>query len=469
MIDQVEVLTAGLSERADAGYEVGAKLVAAVLIWSLKAGECPPTIISIVTFRPAKSYNVYIDGFRLGEGSGHMSTTVVTNIGVLVEGIPGRGPLCDTSLVIEDGVISAIGDEVSSADIVVDAAGLTVIPGLVDGHVHPTVGEWTPAQNASGWIRNYLHGGTTSMVSAGELHLPGLPLGDLTPSIVTSLALTIRASTAGTRPSGVKALFGTALLVPGMSEADFDRLASAGVRQVKFIFYDWARLGDGEAQRYVSWAHERSMVVKMHSGGVSRSGSSRVAGYDVVVAVQPDVIAHMSGGPIPMPRDELARTIDDAPLAAIEICSSMNYRASIDVVAHLLEIGRVDRLTLGTDTPGGTGVIPRGMLRNICLLASVCGLAPIDAIAAATGNTARVHGLDVGILAPGYPGDLVVLGPVMGSAGNDALESFALGDLPGISAVLIDGKPLISERSEQTPPPRMLATVKIFHAPGEEL
>jgi len=59
-------------------------------------------------------------------------------------------------------------------DTVIDAAGLAVVPGLIDGHVHPVAGEWTPTQHAIGWIGNYLHGGTTTMLSAGELHTPGL-------------------------------------------------------------------------------------------------------------------------------------------------------------------------------------------------------------------------------------------------------------------------------------------------------
>lgn len=389
-----------------------------------------------------------------------MAVTLVTNIGTLLTGVVGEQVLRDTSLVVEDGVITAIGEEAAAPDVVVDAAGLTAIPGLVDGHVHPTAGEWTPAQNASGWIGNYLHGGTTAMVSAGELHLPGLPLDDLTCELVLSLATTFRAVSARSRPSGVKTLFGTTLLVPGLRESHFDRMAEAAIRQVKFIFYDWGRLGDGEAQQYVAWAHDRGMIVKMHSGGVSRSGSSRLAGYDVTVAVRPDVIAHLSGGPIPMPPHELTRVIDDVPAAAVEICSSMNYRATIDVTRHLVATGQLRRLTLGTDTPGGTGVIPRGMLRNVCLLASVCGLAPADAVAAGTGNTARAHHLDVGVLEVGRPADLVLLGPVEGSVAGDALESFALGDLPGVSTVLVDGRPLVRGRSAQTPPPKVQASVR---------
>jgi enamidase len=48
-------------------------------------------------------------------------------------------------------------------------------------------------QNATNWISNYLHGGVTCMVSAGELHLPGLPIDKPDPNLFRSLALLTRA------------------------------------------------------------------------------------------------------------------------------------------------------------------------------------------------------------------------------------------------------------------------------------
>jgi enamidase len=257
------------------------------------------------------------------------------------------------------------------------------------------------------------------------------------------------------------------LLVPGMRQSHFDQIAEVGVHQAKFIFYDWSRLGDGEAQSYVALARERGITVKIHSGGVSRSGSSRIAGHEVVTAVGADVVAHISGGPIPMPDDEIRGVIDDRPECAVEVCSSMNHRATIVTTDHLKAVGALDRLTLGTDTPGGTGVIPRGMLRNIGYLASVCGIDAADAVACATGVTAARHGLEVGVLSAGRPADVVLLGPVRGSRARDGLESFALGDLPGVSAVFIDGRPLFVGRSSQTPPPQ--AQARITHGSPAEL
>jgi enamidase len=86
-------------------------------------------------------------------------------------------------------------------------------------------------------------------------------------------------------------------------------------------------------------------------------------------------------------------------------------------------------------------------------LTSVCGVSPAEAIAIATGNTARAHGLDVGVLAEGRPADLVICAPVGGSSGKTVADAIAHGDLPGISHVLIDGEMAVAGRSRQTPPP----------------
>jgi enamidase len=92
------------------------------------------------------------------------------------------------------------------------------------------------------------------------------------------------------------------------------------------------------------------------------------------------------------------------------------------------------------------------MLRNILFLSSVCEISPGKAIAIATGNTARAHGLDVGVLREGAPADVIIAGPVTGSAGSTLADAIAHGDLPGISFVLIDGEIAVEGRSEQTPP-----------------
>ncbi len=117
-----------------------------------------------------------------------------------------------------------------------------------------------------------------------------------------------------------------------------------------------------------------------------------------------------------------------------------------------------DRILIGTDTPGGTGVIPRGILREIAFISSVGEVAPEKTICMATGNVGRAHDLNLGILEEGRPADLVLLHKITGSVAKDALDSFAKGDLPGISYVIIDGEVRVAGRSQQTPPPERIAS-----------
>ena len=120
---------------------------------------------------------------------------------------------------------------------------------------------------------------------------------------------------------------------------------------------------------------------------------------------------------------------------------------------------QLERLILGNDAPSGTGVIPLGMLRNLAFLASIAGLDPAVAIAAATGNTARVFGLPTGIIQVGKEADLVLMDAPMGSFGKDALAALSVGDLPGVAMVIIDGE-IKAGISRNTPPPKRQPIVK---------
>ena len=385
-----------------------------------------------------------------------MTRTLIRNIGEFFTGDIGSPIGTAKAMLIENGCIAALDpidlDALTSAcDVVIDARGGAIIPGLVDGHVHPVFGEWSPTQDALGWIGNYVHGGTTTFISAGEVHVPGLDYANLSAELVTSLAVVTAQTTGRVRWSRAKVHAGTVLLVPGMREEHFDRLAAAGSKFAKFIFYPLNKDPD-EAKRYVRWCRARGIRVKVHTGGVSGSGVSAMCGYDVLSWLQPDIAAHISGGPIPMSDADVDAVIDRTDFA-LEICLSGSYGSTQRAVRRLSNKGRLDRLTLGTDTPGANGIVPRGLMRKLMFLSSVCGVSPGEAIAVATGNTARAHGLDVGVVADGRPADVVVCAPIGGSAGKTLADAIAHGDLPGISHVLIDGEMAVAGRSRQTPPP----------------
>lgn len=385
-----------------------------------------------------------------------MASLLIKNIGTLVTGNLESPLRHADSIFVRDGIVQAIGNNLSqAADQVIDANGITAIPGLIDSHSHPSIGEYTPAQNSLGWITNYMHGGVTALISAGELHLPGLPLP---PDARTAMAVAIVTKDCydNLRPSGVKVHAGTLLLVPGLTEKDFDELESRGIKLVKFIFYDYSLLPNGEAARYVDWARSRGIKVKIHSGGVSRSGVSQVAGFAIVQQIKPDIIGHITGGPIPMAEEDMIRIAMETD-CFMEICTSGNYRLALSLARVVKAKGLYDRVLIGTDTPGGTGIVPRGILREIAFLSSVGEIEPEKAICMATGNVGRAHGLKLGVLEEGAPGDIVLMHKITGSVAVDALDSFAKGDLPGISYVIIDGIVRVAGRSQQTPPPERIA------------
>ena len=238
-----------------------------------------------------------------------MATLLIKNIGEFFTGDIARPQAAVTSLLIDGQKIAALDPPADTkADAVLDAGGSAVMPGLVDGHVHPVFGEWTPTQDTIGWIGNYVHGGTTTMVSACELHVPGLDYENLSPDLVTSLAVVTASTTGRIRWSGARVHGGTVILVPGMTEAHFDRLAAAKSILAKFIFFPLATHQD-EALQYTQWCRARGIRTKVHTGGVSRSGLSQMCGYDILSWLKPDIAAHLSGGPIPM-SDERSRPGD---------------------------------------------------------------------------------------------------------------------------------------------------------------
>ena len=103
-------------------------------------------------------------------------------------------------------------------------------------------------------------------------------------------------------------------------------------------------------------------------------------------------------------------------------------------------------------------MVPLGVLRVLGQLASLGGVAPEEAVCMATGNTARVYRLPVGVIAPGREADVCIVDAPIGSQGRTALEALRAGDLFGVSMVLIDGQIKIG-RSRNTPPAARAAEV----------
>jgi enamidase len=379
-----------------------------------------------------------------------MPKLMIKNIGTLVSGDISNPLLNADTLIIEGGLIQSIGNEkalnITEVDQVMDVGGMTVTPGLIDSHCHPVLGDFTPRQKMLDFIESSLHGGVTTAISAGEVHLPGRPK-----DVAGTKALAILAakSFANARPSGVKVLGGSVILEPGLQEKDFEELAREGVRVVAEIGLGGVK-SPKEAAPMVKWAKKYGMVVMMHTGGTSIPGSATVSADDVI-ATDPDIVSHINGGPTAVSFSEAEKLIRDTDLI-LEIVHCGNPKMIVDVMKIVKKVKAYPRIIIGNDAPSGTGVIPLGILRVINFLACLCGVKAEEAIAMATGNTAKVYRLNRGVIGVGREADLVIMDAPMGSVGKDALSAIEVGDIPGIAAVLIDGQMKIGV-SRNTPPP----------------
>jgi enamidase len=379
-----------------------------------------------------------------------MAKLLIKNIGTLVSGNISNPVLNADAILIEGGLIQAVGKEKSldtkGVDQVMDIGGMTITPGLIDSHCHPVLGDFTPRQKMLDFIESSLHGGVTTVISAGEVHLPGRPK-----DVAGTKALAILAakSFSSARPAGVRVLGGALILEPGLQEKDFEELAKEGVKVVGEIGLGGVK-SPKDAAPMVKWAKKYGMIVMMHTGGTSIPGSTTVPADDVIAA-DPDIVSHINGGPTAISITEAEKLIRKTSLT-LEIVHCGNSKMIVDVMKIVKEVKAYSRIIIGNDAPSGTGVIPLGILRVINFLASLCGLKAEEAIAMATGNTARVYKLNRGVVEAGKEADLVIMDAPMGSVGKDALSAIEAGDIPGIAGVMIDGA-MKAGVSRNTPPP----------------
>ena len=393
-----------------------------------------------------------------------MSSLGIVNIGAIFTGDFARPRAQAASLRVESGRIAAMGPETvtgaGACDTVIDAAGTTVAPGLIDSHAHVVFGDWTPRQNMTGWIDSYLHGGITSMMSASEVHLPGRPRDR---AGIKALAVAAQRSFANHRPSGVKVHAGSVILEPCLETSDFAELRSQGVWLAKMGFGSFARNRDAEP--LVRAAREAGFVVMSHTGGVSIPGSNTLTGGDLV-QLGVDIAGHVNGGTTALPDDELALLITTAHSGMrFQISQAGNLRSALRVLELAAAAGRLDRVLVSSDTPTGTGVMPLGVLKSVAELSSLGRLAAGVAWAMASGSNADVLRQNTGRVEVGREADLLIIDAPTGSAFATASDAIEGGDLPGISAVMIDGE-LRAERSRNTPLAGRLSRVVRRAAPA---
>jgi enamidase len=86
-------------------------------------------------------------------------------------------------------------------------------------------------------------------------------------------------------------------------------------------------------------------------------------------------------------------------------------------------------------------------------MATLSDYPPEWMIAAASGNAAKVYGLDTGFLRPGKIADLLLVDAPMGGTQTNCLAAIKHGDVWSLVASFTEGIPRFIGRSRNTPPP----------------
>jgi enamidase len=378
-----------------------------------------------------------------------VTNLAITNLGAVCSGDIAAPIVPDAdTILVRDGRIERIGTALDPGDLpTLDAQGNTLAPGLIDSHVHTVFGDWTPRQNALGFLESYVHGGITRALSASEVHLPGRPTD---PAGVKALAFVAHRSFEKLRPNGMTVHGGALILEPGLVEDDFVELATHGVWLAK------AGMGNFHPSKTVAplvrLAQAHGFTVMCHTGGVSIPDSSPVTADDLL-EIRPDVAGHVNGGTTSLPDEDLARVVDSG--IALQICQAGNLRSALAILELARDRNALARVLVASDTPTGTGVMPLAVIKSVTELASLADMPAAVAICFATGNVGAAYGLDAGVLRKGAPADLILLDAPVASAANDALGAIARGDIPAVSCVVTGGVVRVL-RSRNTPPPNRL-------------
>ena len=331
-----------------------------------------------------------------------------------------------------EGVVQAVGPagQVSPAGTTsVDGVGCTLLPGLVDAHVHlrgledlHELARWgvTTALDMGSWPPSLI----AALRAAGSTDVRSTGAGAVGPD-------SLQAAIPG-RPSD------SIVTGPEAGRRFVALRADEGVAYIKVIVdaADRGGLDEETVTAIVGASHDRGLLVVAHAARISAVAVARAAGVDVLThapldadpaAVDDDVRADRTVVPTLVMMEGVAA---NAPVPALDYRHARNFVAAWH--------GAGVPIVLGTDAnraPGVPANVPYGesVHRELELLVDA-GLTPTEALHAATGAAADRFRLgDRGRVAPGLRADLLL---VQGDPTADITATRA------IRAVRLAGKPV---------------------------
>lgn len=341
--------------------------------------------------------------------------------GALASAEPSREPESDGSIVlrgaklldsyyngqvldvlVENGVIAAIGKDLAG-DTVIDLAGCTLMPGMIDAHVHVAGSGGYNIDLLTTWAQH----GITSVREEGMLSTSGemefKPLIDASNAEGGAAYLVSCGKyldVTGGYGMGPTGNMGIVVETAEDAAAEIEYKAELGYPQVKIgINSDEKRMTAEQFEAIIDTAHENDMPVAAHVNYARHL--EELVGYGI------DEAGHT-------PSDEMSGTLIDG---MVENAVSMNTSGAENYedikIANLkafYEAGGI--ITVGTDLMRSYDTCMQALSGEMAVLAKA-GLSVQEVIACATRNNARALRLHTGEIAVGYEADfLAVAGAV---------------------------------------------------------
>lgn len=341
--------------------------------------------------------------------------------------------LARKAVYIVDGRIAAVEDEARREALgqdasMIDASGMTVIPGLIDCHVHLTLdgsahacenyskdSDLTVALKTAASARDTLRAGVTTVRDMGCREALAVPLREAIDKDWISGPRLLVSGPALTHAGGPGLFFGAPVEGPDAARREVEKLVALEVDQIKLITGG----GGVDPQSVVLTREEiRAAVEAAHAGG--KRTTTHAHGRDAMLnAIDGgiDCIEHGS-----FLDDEIAARMKERaihlvvtfpPLKKAER-ERLEASASKVPYSRLFESFRLARehgLTIAAGTDCGHNSVAHSPLITELEYFIEAGMQPWEAIRSATRTAAEVLGIEdeVGEIAPGKQADLVLV------------------------------------------------------------
>ncbi len=336
-------------------------------------------------------------------------STLLTLInGTLIDGT-GTDSVPDAVAVIQNERITVIGTQVNTAipvnAKVIDVAGSTILPGLINAHVHRGYEE----QNLKAWAQA---GVTAVRDLATNPQMPAFSIRDR----LNKSNQNARLVAVGPMVTTIGGYYGGGLEVTSSEDArqKVNELADAGADLIKIAIEDnlqgrkWPMLSMEEITTIVNTAHERGLPVSAH---ITRSKHLEIA-----IEAKVDDVAHMVIDDLP--DDLITRMIEQDMYwePTLELWKGVSQIHNLNwdarAVANLHRFVQAGgKVALGTDYAGYICEFDLGMPITEMELMQEAGMTPMQIIVAGTKNAAHVCNLDheLGTIEPGKIADVIVV------------------------------------------------------------